>query len=561
MDNTEIARILYDIADILEMQDVDWKPQAYRKAAQEIEGLSTNLQNIYRAGKLKDIPGVGEHIAKKIEELIKTGKLRYYEKLKKRAPVNLDELRRVEGLGPKTIIKLYKTLGVTDLKTLKQTAKEGKIKNIPGMGKKSEHNILESIEFAEKSGKRFARGLVINYVTELENKIKQEKNIKKILTAGSYRRKQETIGDLDILITSDKPEETMDYITKLEEVKKIISQGPTRARVILTNRIPVDFRVVKDENFGSAAQYFTGNKEHNIETRKIAIQKGMKLSEYGLFKGSEKIAGKTEEEIYRILTKKYIEPELRQNKGEIIAAKNNKLPKLIKQVKGDLQMHTDYSDGNNTVQEMAEEAKRIGHKYIGITDHAGILKIAGAINLKEIKQQKKDIEKIDFKIFQGAEVDIDLKGKLTIPEEHLKELDYVVASIHTGLRRNEKEQTQRIINAMENEHVKIIAHPTGRIINERKGYNLNWEKIFEKSKETNTYLEINSYPTRIDITDEIAKKAKEYGCKLVINTDAHDKSHLKYIQLGIDCARRAWCEDKDIINTSDYSKIRKLLKK
>ena len=568
MDNKKIAKILYEIADMLEIQDVEFKPRAYRRAAQSIESLQENITRYYNEDKLEDIPGVGRHIAEKLKELIKTGKLGYYENLKKELPIDFESLTRVEGIGPKKIKALYKNLKIKNLQDLKKAAEQGNVKNLEGFGEKIEREILESVEFAKKSESRILLGQALPEAEKIRHFLEQSRYAGKVEIAGSIRRMKETIGDLDILITSKYPGKLMDYFTKAKFIKKILGKGATKSSVILDSGLQIDVRVIDNESFGSAMQYFIGSKEHNIAVRKIAIKKGLKLSEYGVFKGSKKIAGATEESVYKALGLRYMDPEIRENSGEIEASLKNKLPKLINynEIKGDLQMHTKYSDGSNTIMEMAEKAKKLNYKYIGITDHVGNLRIAGALSKKEIAKQHDEINKMNkrlssFTILKGCEANIKENGELDLDNETLKRFDFVIASIHSGLKNSREKATARILKAMENRYVNIIAHPTGRLINKRKGYELDFEKIFDKSNKTNTFLEINAFPDRLDLNSINIREAINHKCRLAINTDAHNIEHLDFMRYGIGTARKGWAEAKDIINTKSLNELLKAIKK
>jgi DNA polymerase (family 10) len=568
MDNLKVAEILEEIADILDIKGVEYKPRAYRKAAFSIRSLSKDIRQIREEGKLEDIPGVGKAISKKIEEILDTGSLKYYDSLKKEIPVDFESLLSVEGIGPKTIKLLYKKLDVKNLDDLEKAAKSHKIRDLEGMGEKSEQKILENIDFARKSKGRFILGYAIPIAENLKNNLKKFEYVKNVEVAGSLRRRKETIGDIDILVVTKKPKEVMDFFTELDAVEEIVVKGESKSTVRLKKGLECDIRVIDEKSFGSALLYFTGSKQTNIEMRKISIKKGLKLSEYGLFKGRKQIAGKTEKEVFEKLGMRYIEPELRENRGEIEASLKGKLPKLIgySDIKGDLQMHTKWSDGVNTIEEMAKAGKELGYEYVAITDHTGSLRIAGGLTEKEIKKQIKKMDKINEKldgitILKGVEVNIQSDGKLDVNDKVLEELDIVVASIHSGFRQSKEKISNRIISAMENENVNIIAHPTGRKIKKRKEYEFDFEKILEKSKDTNTFLEINSYPVRLDLNDINAKRAIENGCKLVINTDAHNIEQLRYIELGIATARRGWAKKKDIINALTLNKLRKKLSK
>jgi DNA polymerase (family 10) len=567
MKNLKVAEILEEIADILEMKGVEYKPRAYRKAAQTVRSLSKDIEDVPK-DELEDLPGIGESIAEKITEIIKTGSLEYLEELEKEYPLDFESFLSVEGIGPETVKLLFKELEVKNLDDLEKAAKQGKIRKIKGLGKKTEQKILDNIAFAREEKGRSLLGYALPIAEELKNKIREFSGIKKVEIAGSLRRKKETIGDIDILVTTSKPKEFMDFFTSLNSVEKVIAKGESKSTVRLREGIETDVRIIEEQAFGSALLYFTGSKQTNIEMRKIALKKDMKLNEYGLFKNDEDlIAGKTEEEVFRELGMQYIAPELRENRGELDASLNKELPELLSygDLKGDLHVHTKWSEGTYSIEEMAEAAEKIGHKYIAVTDHAGNLKIAGGLEEKELRKQMKIIDKAnengsDLTVLKGAEVNITSDGKIDVKNSVLKELDVVVASVHSGLRQSKKKLTDRIVSAMENENVDIIAHPTGRKINERRGYDLDLEKIFDVAEETGTFLEINSYPDRLDLNDIHVKSAIAAGCKLVISTDSHSSEHLRYIELGIATARRGWARKKDIVNSSSLKDFRKLLK-
>ena len=565
MKNIEVATILYEVADLLEMKEEKFKPRAYRKAAGIVESLSKPVENLNKE-ELTKLSGIGKSIAEKILEIIETGSLEYYENLKKEFAIDFESLHFVEGIGPKKIKRFYDELGVIDLDDLERAAKQHKIRKLEGMGEKTEQKILENIEFARKRTGRQLLGYILPISDQLKEKLKNFKPVIKVEIAGSIRRRKETIGDIDILVVTNENKEVMTFFTGLENVDKVILKGPSKSTVRLNENIGSDLRVIKEESFGSALLYFTGSKETNIEMRKIAIKKGFKLNEYGLFKGDKQIAGKTEQEIFGKLGMSYIEPELRENRGEVQAALEGNIPKLVgyNDLEGDLHMHTKWSDGSYTIKEMAEKSRELGHEYISITDHVGTLHIARGMDENKIKDQMKEIQSInnemdEITILKGAEVNILSNGKLDMKNDVLKDLDVVVASIHSGFRQTEEKLTERMISAMQNDNVNIIAHPTGRKIHERKAYELNLNKIFETSKDTGTFLEINSYPNRLDLNDVNVKRAVESGCKLSIDTDSHSTDTLKYMELGIATARRGWAKKEDIINTLPLKKLEKLL--
>ena len=565
MKNQEVARILYEIADLLEIQGIEFKPRAYRKAAQNIEGLGMDIEDLYKEGKLESVPGVGKSIAKKIEEYLKTGRVKKLEELKKEIPVDIESLMEVEGLGPKMIKVLYEKLGVKNLDDLEKVAKEKRIRHLKGFGEKTELKILEGIEIARQRQHRFILGYVLPEAKRIVEKLKP--HVKKIEMAGSIRRRKETIGDIDILAVAENAEKIMDMFVRMEEVDKVLAKGVTKSSVRLHGGIQVDLRIVPEESFGSALQYFTGSKEHNIEVRKVAIKHGYKLNEYGLFEGDKRIAGEDEMGVYKALGMQWIPPEMRENRGEVELALENKLPKIVEydDIKGDLQMHTQWSDGVNTIEEMVEEARKLGHKFIAITDHAGSLKIAGGMDEEEIIEQAKEIEKLrekydDIYIFHGVEANIMKDGTVDVGKEVLKKVDVVLASIHSAFRMEEKEMTARLLKAMENEYVDIIAHPTCRVIQKREPIKVDMEKVMEMAKENNIILEINAYPERLDLNDVNVKMAVEHGVKLSIGTDAHNKEHLRFYELGTAVARRGWARKKDIVNTLPWKKFAKAFK-
>jgi DNA polymerase (family 10) len=570
MKNQEIAKILYEIGHFLEMAEIRFKPFAYQKAAIVLDDMTKDIEAIYKQGgqkALEEIPGVGKNIAKKIVEYIETGKIQYYEKLKAKMPVKIDELLAVEGIGPKTIKALYEQLDIKDIQDLKKAAEKRKIRELPGFQEKTEKNILQGIAFVEKSSGRFLLGDILLEVKEILEKLKVLKEVKQINVAGSVRRMKETIGDVDILVASNKPRPIADFFVSMHGIEKIWAKGRTRCSIRMKQGFDCDLRVVPEKSYGSALQYFTGSKEHNIAIRKIAIKMGLKLNEYGIFKGKKQIGGKTEQEIYKILGMKYIAPELRENQGEVQASLENKLPKLINynDIKGDLHCHTNWSDGNNTIEEMAETAIKMGYEYFGISDHTKFLKINNGLDEKRLCQQREQIEQLNEKlkgklrILCGAETNILNDGSIDINDNALKELDYAIAGIHSNFKMPKQQMTERIIRAIKNPYIHIIAHPTGRLLQRRERYECDFEKILRAAKEFNKILEINSQPQRLDLNDRYIRRAKEMGVKMIINSDAHNTSHLKFMELGIAQARRGWAEKQDIINTKPLSSLRGVL--
>ena len=574
MKNQELAKIFFNMADYLEIDGVSFKPFAYRKVALFLDGMKEDVGEIYRNKGdkgLQEIPGVGQGIALAIEEYLKTGKVKSFEELKKKLPLKVDELLKVEGLGPKKVKVLYQQLGVKNLKDLAKAVKAHKIAPLFGFGEKTEKNILQGLEFLKQSKGRFLLGDITPTVKMLREILGARKEVKKVSYAGSVRRQKETIGDIDILVASDNPKKTADFFVSLPEVEKIWAQGSTKCSVRFKDGFDVDLRMVAKKSFGSALQYFTGSKEHNIATRKIAIEKGLKLSEYGVFRATQgapqQIAGATEEDVYRAIGLPYIEPELREDDGEIQAAlrqaqgKPLGLPKLIKlgDIKGDLHCHTVASDGENSIEEMVKTAMDMGYEYVGISDHTKSLGIADGQNEKQILAQHKAIEKLKlklkFRILHGCEVNILNNGLLDIKDEVLEKLDYVIASVHSSMKMGKKEMTERIVKALENPNVDIFAHPTGRLIGKRDEYQMDFDKILEVAKKTGTILEINSSPKRLDMNGFNVRRAKAKGVKMIINTDSHQKGQLGLMEYGVGQARRGWAEKEDIINTLSVEKL------
>jgi DNA polymerase (family 10) len=575
MNNQELSKIFNDMARFLEMDGIAFKPYAYQRAALSLETLNKDIGEIYRGGginALLEIPGVGRAIAEHIEEYLKTGKINHYEKYKKKLPINIDELIKIEGMGPKKVKLLYQKLGIKDVKDLEKAAKTHKIAPLFGFGKTTEKNILQGIEFLKRDKGRHLLGEIMPTVRNIYEKIKNLKEVEQISIAGSVRRKKETIGDVDILVVSKKPSKVMDFFVKIDGVEKIWGKGGTKSSARMEGGLDVDLRVVPRESYGSALQYFTGSKDHNIVTRKIAIEKGFKLSEYGLFKGKKKIAGKTEEGVYRAIGLPFIEPEIRENEGEIDAGLKGKLPKIIgyDDIKGDLHCHSKPDEvahldkPKNSIEEIAKFAMNMGYEYIGISDHTKFLKIDDGLDEKGLLMQHEEIGKINdkfkkqgktFRVLHGCEANILNDGSIDIKDDVLEKLDYVIAGIHSNMKMEKKEMTVRLIKAMRNPNVDIISHPTGRIIGKRDEYQIDFNEILKIAKETGTILEINSAPERLDLRDLYIRRAKNEGVKMIINTDSHQKEQLTLIEYGIGIARRGWAEKEDIINTLPVEKL------
>lgn len=572
MKNTEIISVLKNIIEILELQSENlFKIRAYKKVIYSIENLNTEISCIYQSFGIQgllNISGIGRSIAEKIEELLNTGHLKYFDELKKLSPNELTNLLKINGLGPKKINLFQKELGIDNLEKLEKALTEHKIKNLAGMGSKTEENIIKAISFYKQQEKRQLLGQALPIAEQIIEDLQKLKEVEKISLAGSLRRMKETIGDIDILIASFYPEKVMDYFTSFPYVKQILAKGKTKSSILTEQNKQIDLRVVDLESFGAALMYFTGSKEHNISLRELAIKKNLKINEYGLFdKSLKKIAGKTEEEMFNFLELSYIPPELRENTGEIDLAKKNKIPKLINQqdIKGDLHIHSNWSDGISAIEEIVSIAKAMNYEYIAICDHSASHKIGNGLSRERLLEQIKFIRYLNekdksFYILSGSEVNIKKDGSLDCDDEILSQLDLVIASIHLGFKQEEEVMTNRIIQAMKNKFVNIIAHPTGRLISHREPYSIDIEKIFEVAFETKTCLELNSFPERLDLKDVYLKRAKEKGVMISMGTDAHCKTHLDLIKFGIATARRGWLEKKNLLNTLPLEKLFEKLK-
>lgn len=569
MKNKLVADIFYRIADLLDVNgEIFFKTRAYRKAAQTIETLDEDIEIVSKEKRLQLIPGIGESLARKIKEIVETDRLEYFEKLKKETPEGVIDLLEILGLGPKKVSALYRNLSISNIGDLKEACNEGKLRNLEGFGEITERNILRGITLREKTSGRVLLNVAYEYGNNYLEYLRKCKKIEKISIAGSLRRMRETIGDLDILASSDTPDEVMDYFVKYHNVQRVLLKGSTKTSVLLNDDLQVDLRVVKEKNFGAALQYFTGSKEHNVKMRSIAIKKGMKLNEYGLFdkKTGEYIVGRTEKEIYNKLNLAYVEPELRENRGEIETALKGELPDIVKysDIKGDLHVHSRWSDGADSIEDIATKAQILGYEYVGIADHSQSLKIARGLTEERIDKKIKEIDNLnkklsDFRILCCTECDIKSDGSLDYDNRILKKFDFVGIGIHTSFKMNKKEATERIIKGMENKHVDFLAHPTCRIIGRREPFELDIGKIFDAAVETDTYLEINSFPDRLDLNDANAKFAKERGVKFVIGTDSHNVNNLPFMRFGIATARRGWLNKNDILNTNSLKNLVKII--
>lgn len=570
MINQEIAKIFRQIAFILEAFDVPFKPRAHERAAEILENLTQDVEEIYNLGgtmALKKIPGIGEALAGHIVEYIKTKHIKELNDLRRKFPVEIEELSKVEGLGPKKIRELYEKLKIKNLVDLEKAVQQNKIASLPGFGKKSEENIKRGIEFLKKSTGRLPLGYALPLVRKIVSELEQVTGVKKIVAAGSIRRWQETIGDIDLLVASTEPQKVREAFLNLSEVESVYAQGPTKTMVCLKIGLDADLRVVEPRAFGAALQYFTGDKNHNVKLRELAIKKGYKLNEYGLFKGKTNLACATEEEIYKKLGLDCPPPEIRTDSGEIEAAGQHNLPKIIPfgSLKGDLQTTTNWTDGAVSIKEMAEAAKTYGLKYIAITDHTQSLAMANGLNERQLLNQGREIDKLNlanknFRIIKSAEVNINKDGTLDIDEKTLAKLEIVSAAVHSSFRLSKEEMTKRILRAIEYPLLNILFHPTGRLINRREPYEVDMERIIKAAKINQVALELDCFPDRMDLKDVYVRQAVAMGVKIAIDTDAHHPSHFQFLELGIGTARRAWVKKSDVINTWEVEKLLKWAK-
>jgi len=569
--SAKVARIFREMADFLSLKGENpFRVRAYEKAADALEHLPGALKELYDQGKLEGVPGLGKGMLEKIAIILDTGVLPAHEELKKEFPEGVRELLSIPDMGPKTVKLVYEKAGVRNIEELEALVRSHKLRDFPGMGAKTEENILRGISLYRMSRSRILLGkalpLVGGVIVELKDKASSW--IEGISPAGSLRRGRETVGDIDILVSSSNSHPVMDVFTHLSSVKEVIAKGDTKSSILTEGGLQMDLRVVPPESFGAALQYFTGSKPHNIALRERAIKRGLKVNEYGVFtQDGEKIGGKTEEEVYRCMNLPFIPPELRENRGEIEAGEKGDLPLLVKEedIKGDLHIHSTASDGANSIEELIEKSRERGYEYIAITDHSASLKVARGLSNENLLAHIRRIREINshlrnFRILTGSEVDIKKDGTLDYPDEILKELDVVVAALHTGFKQDEKAITMRVIKAMQNPFVRIFAHPTGRLLGEREAYPIDLDKILNVAKERNIWLEINAQPERLDLTDTWIMEAKKRGIKLVINTDAHNKNGLDLMSFGVITARRGWLEAKDVINTLPLKDLLKTFK-
>ena len=558
--NSDIAAIFNKTADLLEIKGKNaFRVRAYRNAARSIEDLAGRITDMIREGKdLSSLPGVGKDLAGKIETIVQTGDLPLLQELEDEFPEGIHLLLKVEGLGPKKVKKLYEELNISDIDSLNESLRNAEIRELPGFGKKTEENIRKSLETFQPGESRVTLMKVEELVEDLVDYLEKEKNLHRITVAGSYRRKKETVGDIDILATSSSSNKGMEHFVRYEDVDRVVSKGSTRSTVILRSGLQVDLRIVEAKSYGAALYYFTGSKEHNVAVRKRSVEQGLKMNEYGVFRGDEQTAGREEKDIFEQIGLPFIVPELREDRGEIEAAEEDRLPDLITldDIRGDLHVHTTATDGNNSLKDMAKAARERGYSYLAVCDHSRHVSVAGGLDENDLAEQIDAVDELNetfdnFRLIKGIEVDILEDGSLDLPDDILQRLDLRVCSLHYKFNLSEKKQTKRVLSAMENPYFNIFAHPTGRLLGERKAYAIDIDTIMDKALETGAVLELNAYPERLDLNDIHLKAAKEKGLKIVISTDAHSTNGLSFMKYGISQARRGWIEKDDVLNTRD----------
>jgi DNA polymerase (family X) len=568
--NTDIAGIFDEIADFLEIEGENpFRIRAYRNAARTVSGLGSELKDMVAAGEdLTKLPGIGKELAAKICEILETGTAKALVKLQQRIPETVIEMLKLPNLGPKRVRVLYRDLKIKNLKQLSLAARKGRIRALEGFGEKTETGIAEAIEARAQKEKRYKIAAVKPTVDSLIDFLKEVSGVIDVVAAGSYRRSRETVGDLDILITARKSSPVLKRFVEYDAIDKVLSSGTTRSSVVLRSGLQVDVRLVAQSSFGAALQYFTGSKDHNIAIRRLGQQRGLKINEYGVFRFEKQVAGRTEASVYRSVDLPCIPPELRENRGEIQAAGDNQLPQLIerKDLKGDLHLHTRATDGRNSLEEMALAAKKHGLKYIAVTEHSDRLKVAGGLDPPRLMQQIDEIERLNdqlkgIRILKGLEVEILEDGTLDLPDAVLARLDLVVGTVHSYFKMPLEKQTERILRAMDHRYFSMLAHPTGRLIDEREPYQVDMTRIIHKARDRGCFLELNSNPRRLDLYDIYCQAARAEGVLVSINSDAHSINDFNYLSFGVGQARRGWLGKDDVLNTRSLAQLRKLLKR
>ncbi len=568
--NAEIAEMLNRVADLLEIEGANlFRVRAYRNAGRTLTSLPREVVAMLADGKdLSQLPGIGKDLAQKIQEIVETGRLPILSELERQTPAGLVKLLGVPGLGPKRVQTLHETLGIDNLDALAAAARQGEIARLAGFGRRTEQNILHALETRGAEEQRTKRALTEAVADDLVQYLRSVPGVKQVTVAGSYRRKLETIGDLDILAACAAGSAVMDRFVAFEDVAEVVSQGAKRSTVILRGGLQVDLRVVPEASYGAALHYFTGSKAHNIAVRTIGVKKGLKINEYGVFKGNQRIAGRTEQEVFAAVGLPYIDPELREARGEIDAARQGRLPKLVglADIRGDLHAHSKASDGRATIMEMAAAARAKGYGYLAVTDHSKRVAIAHGLNVKRLARQITEIERLNERldgivVLKAIEVDILEDGALDLPDSILRRLDLTVCAVHSKFGLSREKQTERIIRAMDNPCFTILAHPTGRLINERPAYEMDMEQVMAAARARGCFLDVNAQPDRLDLLDTDCRMAKEMGVKVAISTDAHSALDLELMRFGVDQARRGWLGPDDVLNTRPWAEVAKLMRR
>jgi DNA polymerase (family 10) len=565
--NSEIAELFKKIADLLEIDGANpFRVRAYRTAVRTVNSLGRDVSDLIAAQEdLTLLPGIGKELATKIKEIVATGRLSKLEELEKRIPAELHQVLKLPGLGPKKVKVLYDQLNIRSLPDLEKAARKGKIRNLAGFGNKSQERMLEEIAQRGQGKERIQWIVAEKVAASFIEYLRAQPTVRQIDMAGSFRRRQETVGDLDILVSCDSPAQIMGLFIRHEDVLRVIAQGETKSSVILRGGLQVDLRVIDPQSYGAALHYFTGSQLHNIALRRLARQRDLKINEYGVFNRDQRIAGQTEKDVFAALKLSYIEPELREDRGEIQAARQDRLPELVtlEDIRGDLHCHTDETDGHHSIEEFARAAALKGYEYIGITNHSRHLRIARGLDPEGVKGLIKKIDRLnqkldDIVIFKSMEVDILKDGTLDLPDSILKELDFTICSVHSDFRLPRQAQTERLIRAMDNPYFTILGHPTGRLINQRPAYAVDLQHLIAAAAERGCFMELNANPDRLDMDDVHCKFAKEAGVPVAISTDAHWMDHLNYMRLGVSQARRGWLEAKDVLNTRGVKELKQI---
>jgi DNA polymerase (family X) len=570
VDNADVAAVFAEIGDLLDIQGANpFRVRAYRNAARTVEDLGWDIRaRLSEKGELPKLPGIGEDLLAKIREIVDTGHCAVLDRLHKELPPAVTELLKIPGLGPKRVKILFHDLDVQTVEQLYKAARDGRIRALAGFGEKTELNILQAVEAHVSQSRRMKLAVAAQYAEPLAEHLRKVKGVDRVVVAGSYRRMKETVGDIDILVIAGDSGPVMQHFTGYDEVAEVLSSGPTRASVVLKNGLQVDLRVVGAECFGAALHYFTGSKPHNIHIRKLAQEKGIKVNEYGVFRGEKRIAGETEESVFAAVGLPWVAPELREDRGEIEAARTGRMPTLVvlEDLRGDLHAHTKATDGHNTLREMAEAAKKRGFEYLAITEHSRRLTVAHGLDPRRLLEQCDEIDRLNeglsgITLLKGIEVDILEDGSLDLPDAALERLDLVIGAVHSQFRLSRARQTERIVKAMEHPHFTILAHPTGRLIEEREPYDVDMLRIIRAARDRGCFLELNAHPERLDLLDTYCQMAKEEGVAVAINSDAHSVHDFANLRFGVGQARRGWLEKKDVLNTRTLKQLRRLLRR